>query len=181
MRVIALIGEAGSGKSTLARAMIQQHPQLFNLIVSCTTRPSRVEEKDGVDYYFLTDEEFAEKVENGDMLEYTEFNNWKYGTAKSCLSDDKINIGVFNPAGVRALMRKGDIDLAVYYLRVPGTERIFRQLKRESKPNIEEIVRRYYADEEDFKNISDIDFIPLLNSTEIDMDVAIGRIMGNID
>ncbi len=180
MKVVALMGKAGSGKDTLAQAIIQRSPQLFNLIVSCTTRPSREGEKDGVDYYFLTNKEFAEKVKNGDMLEYTEFNNWKYGTAKSCLSSDKINIGVFNPTGIRSLMGSDDIDLTVYYLRVPDRIRLIRQLERESNPDIKEIIRRYYADEGDFKNISDIDFIPLLNSTEVDMNIAIGRILGNI-
>lgn len=103
MKIVALMGESGSGKDTILHNIMEKYPSYFNEIISCTTRPPREGEKDGVNYHFLSIDEFTKKVLNGDMLEATEFNDWHYGTDRESLTIDKINIGVFNPEGVRCL------------------------------------------------------------------------------
>ena len=60
-KIVALIGKAGSGKDTLLQNLIDDNKG-WNEIISCTTRPPREGEKNGVNYYFLSDEEFAAKV-----------------------------------------------------------------------------------------------------------------------
>lgn len=60
------------------------------------------------------------------MLEATEFNGWHYGTALSNLSKNKINIGVFNPAGIYCLMEDPNIDLSVYYIKAKDKTRLLR-------------------------------------------------------
>lgn len=162
-RVIAIMGKAGSGKDTIAQKIVSSNPDLFNSIVSCTSRPMREGEQDGVSYYFITRDEFMEKIKHFDMLEAVEFNSWYYGAAVSSLSDEKINVGVFNPAGVRSLMVNKQIDLEVYYLQASDKTRLLRQLQREQDPDVKEIVRRFGADEKDFADVSDIDYIELKN------------------
>ena len=105
-KIIAIMGEAGTGKDTLMQEVLKVHP--FHEIVSCTTRPPREGEVDGINYHFLTNEEFAAKVLNDEMLEATEFNNWFYGTGLESLSKDEINIGVFNPTGIESLLAHRD-------------------------------------------------------------------------
>lgn len=163
-KVIALMGKAGSGKDTILKQVVSRHPELFNVIVSCTSRPKREGEQEGRDYYFLTDKEFEAKIDNDDMLENTSFNGWYYGIASSTLSDDKVNIGVLNPTGIRTIMRNRDIDLEVYYVRADDKTRLLRQLQREQNPNVHEIVRRFAADEKDFANLDDIQSIDLENN-----------------
>lgn len=153
--VIAICGEAGSGKDTLVRELIEATG--WNGIVSCTTRPPRQGEQNGINYYFLSNEEFAEKVLNREMLEATIFNDWCYGTMISSLQENTINVGVFNPAGIEALSEDSRIKLFIYYLEVSPKERLIRQLNREENPNVDEIIRRYKADQEDFE---DLDFGP---------------------
>lgn len=155
-QVIALIGEAGAGKDTIQQATCQLHPLLFHSIVSCTTRPKRGNEKDGIDYHFITLEDFTRKVLNGDMMEATEFNNWFYGTPISSLVKDKINIGVFNPAGVEALLEDSRLNVTVVRVNCSEKTRLMRCLSREENPNCEEICRRYFADKKDFATM-DID------------------------
>jgi hypothetical protein len=61
------------------------------------------------------------------MLEVSHFNGWYYGTEESALSLEKINIGVFNPEGIRSLLKHSDmIDLKVYYVRASDKERLMR-------------------------------------------------------
>ena len=125
-KIIALIGEAGCGKDTIMKQVLAAAPDRFNEIISCTTRPPREGETDGVNYHFLTQDEFIIDVLANKMLEHTNFNGWNYGTSKDALREDKINIGVFNPAGIYALKDKEDIELEVYRVIVSDKERMLR-------------------------------------------------------
>lgn len=151
-KILALIGEAGTGKDTLMREVLKQNPSL-NEIISCTTRPPREGEVEGKNYYFLSNEDFTQKLLNNEMLEATVFNNWCYGTNLDSLDSTKVNIGVFNPAGIESLMTHSNIYVVVYYVRASDKNRLIRQLNRETNPNIEEIIRRYQADNFDFSEL----------------------------
>lgn len=178
IKVIALMGKAGSGKDTILTAITHRYSNEYNEIVSCTTRPPREREIDGVNYHFLTLDEFHRKEMDGDMLETTEFNNWYYGTALSSLLMDKVNIGVFNPAGVRSLLKNKTIDLTVYYIWASDKERLIRQLSREQEPDVHEIMRRFTADENDFFDLSDIPYQLIANQERDDIPLAINLITG---
>lgn len=154
-KIIALMGEAGSGKDALLKGALTLAPEgLLHEIVSCTTRPIRENEKEGINYFFLTRREFETWANEGNLIEYTEFNNWYYGTPYSSLAENKINIGVFNPAGIKRLMENEDIDLTVFYVHTTPKIRLMRQLNREAYPDVKEIVRRFEADEKDFQNLN---------------------------
>lgn len=154
-QIIALIGKAGAGKDAIQKVTCELHPLMFHPIVSCTTRPAREGEVEGVDYHYITLNEFTRKVLNGDMLEATEFRDWFYGTTLESLSKDKINIGVFNPAGVEALLEDSRLDVAVFEVVAPDKQRLMRYLNREENPDCAEMCRRYFTDEKDF---ADLDF-----------------------
>ena len=79
--LMLLSGPAGAGKSTILRTAIEKDPGL-QFSVSCTTRPPREGETDGVDYHFLSEGEFAAKVEAGEFLEHAGVHKWRYGTLR---------------------------------------------------------------------------------------------------
>lgn len=170
-KIVALIGEAGAGKDALMKSVLCEVPGLHE-IVSCTTRPKREGEKEGVNYFYLTPEEFADKIINGEMLEATNFNNWFYGTALQSLDESVINIGVFNPAGIAALLESPIVDVTVYRVCASDKERLLRQLNREENPDVDEIIRRFKADKEDFEWL-DFLYTPVSNETLKDFDEAI--------
>jgi guanylate kinase len=173
-KLIALIGEAGSGKDFLLRCTLSEYPE-YHEIISCTTRPKRMGEVNGKNYYFLTDKEFCDKINTFQMLEYTEFNNWYYGTMLESLDKNKINIGVFNPAGIRKLRKCKDIDLTVYYVRAPAKERLLRQLNREDDPDVSEVIRRFNTDTEDFNHLN-FEYIDLPNASLEDVTQAVSQL-----
>ena len=168
--VVALVGESGSGKDTLMKKVVSWKPKKFHEIISCTTRPMRENEKDGVNYYFLSEQEFYNRIAKDDFLEVSRFNNWNYGTCRSSLSTELPNIGVFNPEGIRSLKQEKDIDLYVYRIMCSDKERLLRQLNREIEPNVDEIVRRYETDKKDFAVFdAEGDYRIIDNETETDL------------
>lgn len=159
-KVVALMGKAGAGKDRLlAEIMKIADPSWFKKVINCTTRPIRENEIDGINYHYLTTEQFTEKVLEGDMIEAADFNNWWYGTMLSTLDEDKINIGVFNPTAVEILQDDKRLHVLTIYIEAPDKLRLLRQLNREENPDCHEIVRRFKTDEEDFDDDRIIDGI----------------------
>ena len=177
--IIALIGEAGSGKDSIMQNILKKRPLQFNEIISCTTRPMREGEAEGVNYFYLTPEEFANKILNGEMLEATSFNDWFYGTSYDSLRSDCTNIGVFNPDGIRAISEIPDINLTVYKVCCSDKTRLLRQLNRETNPDVDEIVRRYKTDKEDFFDL-EFRYVEVENEEREDLDLATNAILSQL-
>ena len=78
--LIVLSGPSGVGKGTVRKALFEMEGHNLEYSISMTTRAPRIGEVEGLDYYFVTREEFEEKIKNGQMLEYAEFVNNYYGT-----------------------------------------------------------------------------------------------------
>jgi guanylate kinase len=91
-RVFVITGPSGVGKGTLIRGLMERLPEL-ELSVSATTRAPRPGEQDGVDYHFLTREEFDRRIAQGDFVEHADYAGRRYGTLRSEL-DGRLAEGV---------------------------------------------------------------------------------------
>lgn len=173
-KVVAIMGKSGSGKDTILNAVCKEFPNLHRKI-STTTREPREHEVDGVDYYFTNATSFAQSIIDETMLEANSFNGWFYGTEIKALREDKINIGIFNPEGVRALMESEEIQLEVVYLICNDKMRIIRSLEREENPNIDEIMRRYKTDKDDFSEL-EFPFSAVINDGRFSIEELVSQI-----
>ena len=81
-KLFVISGPSGAGKGTLVERVRASRPDL-GLTVSATTREPRAGEVDGVNYYFLTDDEFSARVEAGDFIEWAQVHDHRYGTLAS--------------------------------------------------------------------------------------------------
>lgn len=181
-KILALCGKSASGKSSVLDKVCAAAPNV-NKIIGCSTRPPREGEVDGKDYFFLTNEQFTEKVLNGDMLEATNFNDWFYGTFVDVLSKDTVNVGVFNPESVMILADDSRIELTVAYILCNDKERLLRQLERETFPDCSEICRRFLADEKDFSKEFIDDYVDAIfaNTTSGDFSTVAHNILSILD
>jgi guanylate kinase len=91
-KVFVITGPSGVGKGTLIRSLLQQLPAL-EVAVSATTRPPRPGEVDGVDYHFLSDEEFDRRLAAGEFVEHATYSGHRYGTLRSEL-ESRLSAGV---------------------------------------------------------------------------------------
>lgn len=162
-KVLALFGKSGAGKDTIQKWLTTNYN--MNGIISCTTRPPRDYERDGIHYYFLSNKEFAQKVLNMSMLEATVFNDWCYGTPIESLKEDKINVGVFNIQGIECLLQDNRLDILPIFIDCSDKKRLLRNIKREKVPNCLEICRRFITDEKDFSDIN-FDYITFDNNDD---------------
>ncbi|HLQ04965.1 MAG TPA: guanylate kinase [Verrucomicrobiae bacterium] len=116
--VFVITGQSGAGKGTLIKRLLALFPQL-ELAVSATTRARRPGEVEGIHYYFISDEEFDRRLEDGDFLEYHVF---PWGQRSGTLLSEIDRIGEEGKVCVLELETEGALNVAE---RVPGAVTIF--------------------------------------------------------
>lgn len=157
-KILALFGKSGSGKDTLVNTIFEQYSKYFHKIIPFTTRPKRENEIDGVDYYFVTEEEMEAMRLRHSFITLNNFNNWFYGVAYQSLDKNKINIGVFNDKALVEILPKTqqynmNIEIIPLLIEADDKVRLLRCLNREEYPNCHEICRRFLADEQDYASL----------------------------
>ena len=133
-KILIVSAPSGTGKSTIVNYLMTEHPEFrLSFSVSATSRPPRGQEKDGVDYYFLTADEFRSRIEAGDFLEYEEVYEGRfYGTLKSQV-EEKLAAGrnvVFDvdvKGGINIKQYYGDDAMSVFILP-PSVEALRERL-----------------------------------------------------
>lgn len=166
-KVLAIFGKSGSGKDTIQK-LLQDYAD-FHQIISYTTRPPRENEKQDIDYHFVTNETFYNLIYDRTLVEASEFREWWYGTSSADFDPYKINVGVFNPEGVQTLLTESKtLKVLPLYIHCNDKTRLIRILNRENNPDIAEMLRRYETDRVDFADI-DFDYKVINNDDELIM------------
>ncbi|MBR5654757.1 MAG: guanylate kinase [Prevotella sp.] len=134
-KLIIVSAPSGSGKSTIINWLMQHEELKLAFSISCTSRPPRGNERDGVEYFFLTVEEFKERIERGEFLEYEEVYEGRfYGTLKSQverqLADGQNVVFDVDVKGGCSLKNYfGDRALAIF-IQPPSVEELRRRLEK---------------------------------------------------
>lgn len=156
--IVAICGKSAAGKDTLAKELtveLRNQGWKVNRLVSDTSRPPRAGEIADIDYHFISRKAFENNIQHNKYLEYSEFNGWYYGTEKTSLQENAINIGVFNAKGIQSLKQfQKMIDVVPVYIQVDFLERMRRSYNRENKFRLE-YLKRAWRDFKDFKSIKD--------------------------
>jgi len=134
-KLIIISAPSGTGKSTIIGWLMREHPELnLAFSISCTSRAPRGTEQDGVEYFFLTPEEFRERIENDEFLEYEEVYEGRfYGTLKAQVerqleAGQNVVFDVDVKGGVNIKKYYGDEALSVF-IKPPSIAELRRRLE----------------------------------------------------
>ena len=134
-KLIIISAPSGTGKSTIIGWLMREHPELnLAFSISCTSRAPRGTEQNGVEYFFLTPEEFRERIDNGEFLEYEEVYEGRfYGTLKAQVerqleAGQNVVFDVDVKGGVNIKKYYGDEALSVY-IKPPSIAELRRRLE----------------------------------------------------
>jgi guanylate kinase len=149
--VFVISAPSGTGKTTLTQMICQEFPGKIFESVSCTTRPKRAHEQDGVHYHFISEEEFKQKILEDAFVEYVQVFDHYYGTLKSELTKKTASgahvILVIDTQG--AMRIKKLIDATFIFIAPPSLEELERRLKLRQTEDDEMIKKRLeWADKE---------------------------------
>lgn len=161
-KIFCLIGKSSCGKDTLYKRILSEGNLPLKTLVSYTTRPIRDGEKNGVEYYFLTEEQLTALEEENKIIELRAYHTvhgiWKYFTVNDHQIDltknDYLVIGTLESFQKLQAYFGGD-RLVPLYIEVDPGERLQRALNRErlqQEPKYAELCRRFLADEADFSS-----------------------------
>jgi len=145
---VVLSGPSGAGKSTLMQAFVEQNPE-FVRCLSVTTRPVRGEERDGTDYIFVSDQEFADRVDRGQLLEHAQvFGKHSYGTPRSFVEEHlAVGRSVIKDVDVQgAFTIRGTFPGALHIFVVPPDRAEIESRLRSRGTEDEESIRRRLAE-----------------------------------
>ena len=169
--VLVLSGPSGAGKSSLIHKIVDDIGECY-FSISTTTRPMREGEVDGIDYYFVDEEEFKKEIEEDQFLEYAIVHGNYYGTSlkpvKKALSEGKLVIFDIDVQGNSAInSRLGDITTSVF-ITPPTLSELKRRLQNRRTDSQEVIDRRVDMAKREIQRVSEYEYL-LIND---DLDAA---------
>ena len=147
-KMLIVSAPSGSGKSTIVQWLMNEHPELkLYFSISCTSRAPRGAEQNGVEYFFLTPEEFKAKIQNDEFLEHEEvYENRFYGTLKQQVENQReagqnVVFDVDVKGGINIKKYYGDEALSLF-IQPPSVEELRRRLVGRATDTPEAIAER---------------------------------------
>ncbi len=161
--ILVISGPSGSGKTSLARIVCEELGQKAYFSISSTTRPIREGEEDGVDYLFLSKEEFIKDIEEGYFLEWAEVHGNFYGTSKKQI-DAALKRGaiVFLDIDVQGyeLVKKSYPDITTgIFVTTPNIEVLKQRLLKRQTETEESLKVRIFNALQEMQKIEEYDYL----------------------
>lgn len=142
--LIAVSAASGAGKTSIVKKILHLFPQIV-FSISATTRPKRDNEKDGVEYFFIKEEDFKKKIDNGEFVEWEKFYGYYYGTFKNFV-DENINVGKSVLIEIDVIgaiyIKKHYPDSHVIYIMPPSYDELIKRLRNRKTETEEDFQKR---------------------------------------
>ncbi len=181
--MFVITGPSGVGKGTLIRGLMERLGEL-ELSVSATTRSPRPGEQDGVDYHFLSPEEFDRRVAAGDFVEHADYAGRRYGTLRSEL-DRRVGAGVpvvleIEVQGARQV-REAMPEAVQVFIAPPSLEALRTRLIGRGTDDQQEVERRLQVAREELAAQSEFGHVVVNDRLEDALESLAGVVRSNLD
>ena len=144
-KLTVLSGPSGCGKTTIRKEILKRHPDML-FSVSATTRPKRADETDGKDYFFLTKQEFEQRIRMGDLIEHELIYGEHYGSLRTqvdhALSAGKTLLFDIDVRGALSIKKKYTIAATLIFIKPPNMTTLEERLKNRKTESAEELRKR---------------------------------------
>lgn len=144
-RPIVISGPSGVGKGTLYELLFKRHPDIFTLSVSHTTRQPRPGEQDGVNYFYVTREDFESLIAADGFVEHAQFGSNRYGTSKRTIEEQsakgRVVVLDIEIEGVKQV-RKSDLGARYVFILPPSVDELEKRLRGRGTETEENVVKR---------------------------------------
>lgn len=166
--LIIISAPSGCGKDTICKELVKRNKNLW-ISISCTTRNPRNNEKDGQDYYFITKEEFKNKIKRDEFLEYAQYNDNYYGTPKEKVRE-KLKKGIdvlliIEVQGALKIKQKVKDALFIFILPPSLTELKNRLEKRQTETK-ETMLQRFKTAYKELNELSKYNYVVINDNAE---------------
>ena len=176
--LVLISAPSGGGKTTLCQQLLQARPDMARAI-TCTTRAPRAGETDGIDYYFLTEETFARRVQAEDFLEHATVYGCRYGTLKSEVLDKLragrdvlLNVDVQGAATIRQRAHQDPElrrALVSVFLTPPSIEILEARLRNRGSDAPEVVEKRLNTARQEIEQWAQFDYLLISGSIAEDL------------
>jgi guanylate kinase len=181
--VFVITGPSGVGKGTLIRLLRERLPDLA-LSVSATTRRARPGETQGVHYHFISDEEFARHVEEGDFVEWAEYSGRRYGTLREELdrhtSGGRPVVLEIEVQGARQV-RETLPDAVQIFIRPPDDDALRDRLVGRGTDDAEQVARRLEVAQDELAAAGEFEHVVVNDRLDEAVDELAGIVRGTLD
>ena len=167
--LLVVSGPSGVGKGTLVAALLRNPDLRLTRSISCTTRPPRPGERDGVDYFLLDDPTFVEEVHAGQFLEHARYGHYRYGTPRQFV-DDMLARGqdvilVIDVQGALQI-KQNRADAVFIFILPPTMEELAQRLTRRDTESADDIRERLSIAHQELKDLWHYDYQVLNDQVE---------------
>ena len=180
--IIAISAPSGTGKTTILRRILSDFPEIV-FSVSATTRKRRKNEVEGVDYFFISEEEFKKKIQNNEFVEWELFYDYYYGTFRdfieNCINNGKSVILEVDVHGAVEIKRIYP-DAILIYIAPPSLEELRIRLKKRQTENEEDLKKRIERAKMELSHKDKFDYFIVnndLNTAYSEIKSLIGKII----
>jgi guanylate kinase len=180
--IIVISAPSGTGKTTIVRRILNDFPEIV-FSVSATTRKKREHEVEGVDYFFISEQEFKNKIQNNEFVEWELFYDYYYGTFRSFI-ENYVNNGksVILEVDVHGALEIKRIypEAILIYIAPPSLEELLIRLKKRQTENEKDLRKRIERAKMELSHKDKFDYFIInndLNTAYYEIKVLIGKII----
>lgn len=167
--LVVISGFSGAGKTTILNNLLEKYPDEFVKSVSVTTRERREEEREGIDYFFRTKEEFEHMLACGELLEWDTYVDNFYGTPKFFIDkelyDGKIVLLVLNTFGAKYIKKQYPNSVLIF-VTPENIDILYKRLEERSSESNELINKRKSEMLKEIEDIPYYDYLVINNEIE---------------
>ena len=167
-QLIVVSAPSGAGKDTIVKELVKRNKN-FWISVSATSRKPRKGEKEGVDYYYMSKEEFEKNIEEGFFLEYTKYADNYYGTPKKYIKDHLdqgkdviLIIEIEGAANVKEMLPES----LLIFIMPPSIKELVRRLKKRGTEDNDKLLKRFHKTYKEINEVTKYNYVVVNDKIE---------------